>query len=283
MFDRKQFRDHIEARLQTVSEDKCVAFAVRSAMRVMPLLAARQGAPFRHWKPEDKSKYLLAVFRNYARGVEYVLTKGHIDPIAANKDAHIVHAAGAEAAYVDVDCSTVYATNAAYIAYTACAENPRTAYQYAHLLVPASYNYATAAAYTADAAIDIDADTAIIEEIQQDLIAVDKMIAERLLQQPLWSKEMPKEWHQLDSRFKFASSKLNAGFEVWLDWYEDRLQGKPIDMQLLRQWNSIPTDIENQGVVAMNAYLKNQLLTLKPEPPKTTGSYLRYFHRLWRL
>jgi hypothetical protein len=283
MFDRKQFRDNIEARLQNVSEDKCVAFAVRSAMRVMPLLAARQGAPFRHWKPEDKSKYLFAVFRNYARGVEYVLTKGHIDYIAANKDAHIVHAAGTEAAYVDVDCSTVYATNAAYIAYTACAEYPAAAYEYAHLLVPPSYNYATAAAYTADAAIDINADTAIIAEIQQDLIAVDKMIAERLLQQPLWSKAMPKEWHQLDSRFKFASSKLNTGFEVWLNWYDDRLQGKPIDMQLLRQWNSIPTDIEKQGVVAMNAYLKTTLLPKTETPVTTTKSCLHYFQRLWKI
>lgn len=278
MFDRRRFRDNIETRLRDTPENKCVAFAVRSAMRVLPLLADRQGVPFRHWKPENKSNYLLAVLRNIARGVEYVLTKGHIDYAAANADAHIVHIASVEACYHDVDCSTVYAANAAYIAYTAYAEYPRTAYEYAHALVPDSYNYNTAAAYTADAAIDANADVDIIREIQQDVTDLEKMIAEKLLQQPLWSKATTKEWQQLNSRFISAVLKLNTGFEVWLDWYNDRLQGKPIDIKLLRQWNNVPKDIQKQGVVAINAYLKS--LLPKTETRSVFKSCLRYFRRL---
>jgi hypothetical protein len=279
MFDRRQFRDEIEKRLRNVPEDKCVAFAVRSAMRVLPLLADRHGAPFLHWKPEDKSKYLLAILRNTARGVEYALTKGHIDYAAASADAHIVHTASAEACYLDVDSSTFYAANAAYIAYTACAEYPRTAYEYAHALVPDVYTYATAAAYTADAAIDANADAAIIQEIQQDLAALEKMIAEKLLQQPLWSKATTKEWQQLNNRFRFATLKLNTGFDVWLDWYDDRLQGKPIDLNLLRQWNNVPKDLEKQGVVAINAYLKS--LLPKTKTPSAIELCLRCFRGLW--
>jgi hypothetical protein len=275
MFDKKHFRDEIEGRLRLVSEYKCVAFAIRSALRVLPLLAARQGVPFRHWKPEDKNRYLLAVLRNYLRGIEYVLTKGHIDYVAADTDAHIVHAACAEASYADVDCSTVYAANAAYLAYTSCTEDPRAAYEYAHALVPISYNYATAAAYTAEASIDAHADVAIMREIQLDLDCLDKTIAEQFLQQPLWLDDIAKEWQQLNHRFKFATLKLNADFDIWMDWYNERLQGHLIDMQLLRQWNTIPAETEKQGVSAINAYLKS--LQPKTERPKNFSR----FRQLW--
>jgi hypothetical protein len=281
MFDRKKFRHSIDVRLQALPEDRCAAFALRSAMRVLPLLAARDGKPFRHWKPDDKSKYLLAVLRNYVRGVEFVLTKGHIDHEAANADAHIVHAAAAEASYADVDCSTVFAANAAYTAYTATTEYPRAAYEYAHAIVPDFYNYATAAAYTADSSIDVNVDKVVIAEILHDLIVAEEHIAETLLQQPLWASPQTKEWHQLNSRFKFASLKLETGFGVWLDWYDDRLAGKPVDIKLLRQWNSIPAEIEVQGVAAMNAYLNS--LQPKPELTETTEtehSYLEFFQHL---
>ncbi len=279
MFDRKRFRDEIEQRLLHTPEHKCVAFAVRSAMRVLPLLAARQGVPFRHWKQEDKNRYLLAVLRNYLRGVEYVLTRGHIDHAAASTDAHIVHAASAEASYADVDCSTVYAANAAYMAYTACTEDPRAAYEYAHALVPISYNYATAAAYTAEASIDAYGDATIMREIQLDLDSLDKMIAEQFLQQPLWLDDITKDWQQLNNRFKSATLKLNADFDIWIDWYTDRLQGKPIDIELLRQWNNIPTEIEKQGVLAINVYLKSLSATI--ERPKALESCLSYLRQLW--
>jgi hypothetical protein len=279
MFDRKKFRNNIEEQLRNAPRDKCVAFATRSAMRVLPLLAARKGAAFYHWKTEDKNRYLLSVLRNYIRGIEYVLTKGHIDLAAANTDAHIVHAASAEASYNDVNCSTVYAANAAYMAYTACTEDPRAAYEYAHLLVPDFYNYATAAAYTAEASIDAHADVAIMQEIHLDLVALDKMLTERFLQQPLWIESTTKEWQQLNSRFKFAVLKLNASFDIWMDWYNDRLQGKPIDMPLLRQWNNIPEEIEKQGVSAINAYLKS--LQPKTESPSAFELCLNCFRRLW--
>lgn len=279
MFDRKKFREEVQGRLRYVHHDKCVAFAVRSAMRVLPLLAARQGVSFRHWKPEDKNKYLLAVLRNYLRGIQYVLTKGNIDHAAANAAAHIVHKASAEASYADVNCSTVYATNSAYLAYTASSEDPRAAYEYAHALVPANYDYAVAAAYTAEASIDAHPDPAIMQAIHQDLELLDSMIAEKFLQQPLWLKDIPREWQQLISRFKFATSKLDADFDIWLDWYADRLQGKVVDIKLLRQWNNIPQETEKHGVLAMNLYFK----TLQPKTERLNAfeSCLKCFRRLW--
>ncbi len=50
---------------------------------------------------------------------------------------------------------------------------------------------------------------------------------------------------------------MDAGFDVWLDWYEERLQGKPIDVKLLLQWNNIPEELKAQGSAKVNAYLKN--------------------------
>lgn len=73
---------------------------------------------------------------------------------------------------------------------------------------------------------------------------------------PLWSTDIS-DYQQLKSCLKDAVLGLNAGFQIWLDWYEDCLLGKPINIELLKQWNNIPKEIEAQGVAVINTYLKN--------------------------
>jgi hypothetical protein len=225
MFDKKQFKDEIEAQLKNVPKDTCVAFAVRSAMRVLPLLAvpnnssfkslfAKNGEAFWFWRVADKNKHLLAVLKAYSCSVEYVLTKN----IVAN----------------------AFASTAAFVAALAAA-------------------YASAADASADAA-------AIMQAIQHDLAMLQDITADELLKQALWSEPATEKWQQLCNDFKQDALSLNAGFDIWLDWYDDRLQGKPIDIELLKQWNNIPKEVEDQGVAAINAYLKNlvQKTAVKP-------------------
>src|SRR5262249_11268522 len=57
-----------------------------------------------------------------------------------------------------------------------------------------------------------------------------------LLTQPLWLEEVPAEAAQLWTQLQRDLRGLAAGFEVWIDWYQDRLDGKPLDWEIERQW-----------------------------------------------
>ncbi|NOS86943.1 MAG: hypothetical protein HOP34_00130, partial [Methylococcaceae bacterium] len=86
MFDRDQFKEEIFAQLNSLPRDKQVAFAVRSAMRVLPLLAVphkktsklktwvqamtgqtdQSRVAFGFWPIEKRQQHLLAVLRAYS-------------------------------------------------------------------------------------------------------------------------------------------------------------------------------------------------------------------------
>ena len=88
-FDEKKFEKEIEARLKNIPRDKCVAFAVRCAMRVLPLLVVAKKektgimsmfnqkpsqVPFWFWSESDRNRHLLAVLRAYACSIQFSLT-----------------------------------------------------------------------------------------------------------------------------------------------------------------------------------------------------------------
>jgi GTPase SAR1 family protein len=49
---------------------------------------------------------------------------------------------------------------------------------------------------------------------------------------------------------------LDAGFEVWIDWYQDRIDGKPFDWEIERQWALLSKEQLSQSPAEINAYLK---------------------------
>ncbi|MGZ4995295.1 MAG: COR domain-containing protein [Methylobacter sp.] len=75
--------------------------------------------------------------------------------------------------------------------------------------------------------------------------------------QPLWSQTIPNAWQNKLANFKSDALNLDAGFEVWQDWYDERLLGNPIDLELLKNWNRVPSEIASQSVAEVNAYIKN--------------------------
>jgi hypothetical protein len=253
--DTVEFREEVKARLKSKSQEQQVAFAVRSALRVLPLLAVqvRQQKPsfffrkqreaFGFWQKENKQSYLASLLRAYAVCMWRVSAS---DTYANAADAATHAYAAAHAAYADAAHAAAHA---------------HAAYAYAYAAAAAAADAADAAADAADAAADDDADDTayaiILKEIQADLILIDRLTAKELLRTPLWSNPPTKDWQQWLNDFKTDALSLDTGFEVWLDWYEERLQGKPIDVGLLEQWLNIPEEIESQGVAAINAYLKN--------------------------
>ena len=48
---------------------------------------------------------------------------------------------------------------------------------------------------------------------------------------------------------------LNSGFETWLDWYQDRLDGKPFNWEIEQQWALLSKEQLSQSAAEINAYL----------------------------
>jgi len=69
---------------------------------------------------------------------------------------------------------------------------------------------------------------------------------------PLWQENLPdwfvEHWRLLKARLLEA----DEGWEVWTDWYEDRLHGRPFDKALEEARVLIPDEIWQQGPKAVN-------------------------------
>ncbi|POZ51526.1 GTP-binding protein [Methylovulum psychrotolerans] len=285
--DRDKFRKEVEAGLEGKSRAQLVAFAVRSAMRVLPLLAVQTGAnssfrgrreAFGFWQREDKNAYLLSLLRVYSVsvwGVSVISFVGssNVAAYAAARDAAYAAYAAARDAVDAVDAAYADADDAAYAAARAAraADAAARAADAAARAADAARAAARAAYAAAYAAADADAAAAaahaiIAKEIKTDLDLIGQLTAMQFLQAPLWSSPPPEEWQRWLSDFKADALSLDVGFEVWLDWYEERLQGQPIDADLLEQWANIPEEVESQGVAAINAYLKNLVAKSATQP-----------------
>jgi signal recognition particle receptor subunit beta len=77
-----------------------------------------------------------------------------------------------------------------------------------------------------------------------------------LLAQPLWPEGAPTEAAQLWTQLQSDLRGLDAGFQVWIDWYQDRLDGKPFDWGIERQWALLSKEQLSQSPAEINAYLK---------------------------
>ncbi|ASF48224.1 hypothetical protein CEK71_20365 [Methylovulum psychrotolerans] len=212
----------------------------------------KQREAFGFWQEENKQAYLASLLRAYAACMWRVSA------------SNIYAAAFATNIYAAANAAAAFATNTNANAIIAAG----TAYAIANAYTAANaINAADASAETATYVYAIaNTNTTILKEIQADLILIDQLTAKELLHTPLWSISPPKDWIKSLNDFKDDTLSLNARFEVWLDWYEDRLQGKPIDVSLLKQWVNIPKEIESQGVAAINAYLKNLVAKTATQP-----------------
>jgi C-terminal of Roc, COR, domain/Ras of Complex, Roc, domain of DAPkinase len=76
-----------------------------------------------------------------------------------------------------------------------------------------------------------------------------------LLNSPLWQGSAPLTWQKQWTLFARQILELDASFSIWLQWFEARIAGKPIELPLLEQWLSLPPEIESQPPAAINQYL----------------------------
>jgi hypothetical protein len=72
----------------------------------------------------------------------------------------------------------------------------------------------------------------------------------------LWLDGLPEETSRRWTHLRADLLNLNAGFEVWVDWYRNRLEGKPFDWDVERKWALLSEERLAQSPAEINAYLK---------------------------
>jgi hypothetical protein len=111
---------------------------------------------------------------------------------------------------------------------------------------------ATAHGYTALKSTElVDAYTSAFEK---DL-EIANAASSALLAKPLWPNKAPSEILALWGALKRDLIAFQAGFNIWTTWYEDRLAGKPLDLELERQWMFLPDEIFTKSPAEINRHL----------------------------
>ena len=262
--------DSLMATFSGLSGRAAVAVAVRAAMRVLPILAGRTvkgQRPFGYWKEGEAAEHSLAVLRCYQvsllgsslpnidagvkRASDAVATKAGIATNSILNYATHVAAAAAHVAYANVDYAAGHAnTYSADSAAAAVAAAAAAASDGALPVLPGSitdympdgvsFNYVA----TADT------------NLQADVDAVKKIGTIALLAQALWSPYTPIDFTILWGTLQSDFLSLNADFDVWMYWYQARLDGEPLDLELERKWALLPDDILAKSPAEINAHLK---------------------------
>ena len=77
------------------------------------------------------------------------------------------------------------------------------------------------------------------------------------LEEPLWLSEPPDSWLDNWSYFKQSVLALDTGFSGFIEWFDARIVGGPVDLKLLEKQVLIPEEILSQDVTSINAYLNS--------------------------
>ncbi|MBG0798230.1 hypothetical protein IYX23_11180 [Methylocystis sp. L43] len=143
-------------------------------------------------------------------------------------------------------------TVAAYTAYTASSQTK-----------DALASSASGATYGAYAIYALEYDYAYGSDVWDNTIADLKVIenggsAKSLLRAPLWPTKFPRwasdSWKRLKQRLS-----AEAHWDVWINWYEDRISGRLDVAEYELAFASVPSEIWNQGPAVANRWIKEHL------------------------
>ena len=237
-------RNELEAWLREQPPEVSVAIAARCALRVLPFVEPAIGFT------DAPAAALLPVYRasslafTYSQGSEYTnnrLTNAAFALAAAARASNIPNAAAAHAAVATANAATGTARSA-----NASFANP---------------NAATAAADAAANAVAADTSAypanAVALASDRQYIESSKAV-EELTISPLWPDraipdELPKSWEELKTQLR----SLDEDWDVWTQWYEDRLAGRPPEDEALAVARvTLPEPMWREGPKLVNATIR---------------------------
>jgi hypothetical protein len=232
--------DEFLEQLRELPRDARGTVALRAAMRVFPIFALREQdrrRAFAYWRDTEAERHVLAILQCYQTS-----TFGNSLPKADADAIHVEAAIRAAAARAD---AAVRAAAPIHFAAIRAADAARAATR------AAAIHAADAAIYIADA----DARAAVHAALKADLDSARNEAAE-LLQRGLWRQAIPSGFSELWRDLRRDLMSLDSSFEVWIDWYEGRLAGRPLDLKLERQWVLLPEYILARSPAEINAHLR---------------------------
>jgi hypothetical protein len=213
-----------------------IAFAARMALRVLPIVWTARGEDFKHGFFAD---IILPVFR--ATNVAFAAAKY---PAQATRRQATSASAGADAAAAAAPAAPAAAAAAA---------------------ADSAFAAAAAAVASANAACPV-----FWAAVSDDATHVEEgATASFIAGSPLWPKGQPDELRSMWVELNAALRTSGEDWDVWIDWYEARLQGKGSNQKLEIARAMIPNEIWREGPAKVNAEIKRLIEKHKsPAPPK---------------
>jgi hypothetical protein len=249
-------KDEIERRLWALPPVASAAFSVRSEMRRMPLFVgpakgvlARMGltrqTPFSHWPEELRQRKLFMLFLGQVGSVGVALGSGVWQK-------HVI----ANRTFAEPDSSGIYTETVFFAANAAVAGvvRPRVV---AGSVAAAASSAATEAVFNIQSTPIFSENRylKIKKQVETDLKTLETHSAAFLINTPLWQVSPPQLWQDMWALFSRQLLQLDPSFAFWLQWYQDRLDGKHIDLPLLEKWFALPEEVASQSPADVNRYL----------------------------
>ena len=268
-------RKEILKGLEGVPKEFVAAFAVRASMRILPLLAdISQDDRFWFWK-KKQGIHLFSVMhalrvKNYLLdNKKYKKSKTALTAANAARIAYAVHnTAPGPGAIANIVPGIIGGTT---ITPSAVTSNYALSYAATAIASIEAVEVVDATLTSTNITdINIDVSKSLIVQIEKELSLlterrtnvlsqffnkknVTKSVQE-YLQTPLWST-IPAEWQQQWILFRTAVLSVNSGFIEFLNWFEARHSGEPIDFDLLEKQAFLSEEILAQDVSSILAYL----------------------------
>ncbi|MEM7057478.1 MAG: hypothetical protein AAF557_07810 [Pseudomonadota bacterium] len=235
--DRESLREWLPDR--PIEDARLIAF--RAALRSLPLIVL--AAPARKFG----DAILLPTFRAH--------TAARFAGTWSNRAAEVRDVAYAAAANA-ADAARVTAADAA----DAAAYAARAAY--ADAAIAAAYA-ADAAAYAAQAT-----DAVVYSAVCEDARRLEEGMAQiSLAMSPLWPGNQRPDWFEEEWQILSQTMReLGDGWEVWIQRYQDIIDGKPADEETQLQIALIPEETWQQGAKVVNAEVARILAQGRSRP-----------------
>ncbi len=247
-----------------------VAIAVRAALRVAPLVAKLLPPGGGQGRAESFLKLTSAVFRCYALARAAGKYPARANELRAAA-AYAAATAATAAAYAAGNAANAAATagNAANAAATAATATANAATATA---ATATANAAPATAATATAATAADA--LIWDSISRDVEWIERgQSLGGLIETSIWFDAIP-SWAVEHWGTMRAALPDDQHWQVWIDWYEARLAGRPTSEAYDLAFVKVPEEEWRKGPAAGNAWIAANLAKLPKETLRDIGDIL---------
>ena len=254
----EDFRKDVEARLKRLPPRFRCAYATRCAIHsVMGLSYRREEKQDFLWfwetKKREKFQYntlnALVVALNVSAGNVGAAADAYVaaaDAYVAADDAYdyaTYDYAASDAAYAAADTATAAADDTAATAAAAAAAAVRSLSALSLLPTEKFHGFF------------LDELTYLESIDKSDASAANPIVS--FLARPLWSGLAEAELlKQPAKQFVQDLRNFGQGFDFWADWYQERLDGKPLDLDLQKKIVFVPDEVKAGDVASLNAYLK---------------------------